>query len=59
MRKLLRTDHVRILPAWVEEANQELEILRAMQKVIDDRLSIFAESIEVIEKYSKLMNNIK
>lgn len=59
MRKLLRTDNVRILPIWVEEANQELEILRAMQKVIDNRLNTFSESIEVIEKYSRFMNNMK
>ena len=59
MRKINRYDHVSTLPKWVEETNQELEILRAMQKVIDDRLNIFAESIEVIEKYSKFMNNSK
>ena len=59
MRKLNKYDHISILPKWIEETNQELEILRAMQKVIDDRLNVFSESVELIERFSNLINNTK
>ncbi len=57
LRKLNKYDHISVLPKWIEETNQELEILRAMQKVIDDRLNVFSESVELIERFSKFMNN--
>ena len=59
MRKLNKYDHISVLPKWIEETNQELEILRAMQKVIDDRLNVFSESVELIKRFSNLMNNTK
>ena len=56
MRKLNKYDHVSVLPKWIDETNQELEILKAMQRVIDDRIKTFEDSIKIIEQYSNFAN---